>query len=132
MLLERLPSQSAEDAGFEERYADHVTARYGTLTIYGLDAGTQEWPLDTAYLSLELAALRELGGRPRVQVAGVMRAEELLAGLLPGRLTHLWLNAELPDTDVSWLTGFPRLRVLRVNPRLPRVRNVPDGVEITA
>lgn len=36
------------------------------------------------------------------------------------------------DTDVSWLSGFPRLRVLRVNPRLPRVRNVPDGVEITA
>lgn len=61
-----------------------------------------------------------------------MRAEELLAGLLPDQLTHLWLNAELPDTDVSWLSGFPRLRVLRVNPRLPRVRNVPDGVEITA
>ncbi|MFI1759845.1 NACHT domain-containing protein [Streptomyces sp. NPDC020571] len=79
-----------------------------------------------------LTALRELGGRPRIQVAGVMRAEELLAGLLPDQLTHLWLNAELPDTDVSWLSGLPRLRVLRVNPRLPRVRNVPDGVEITA
>ena len=61
VLLERLPSQSAEDAGFEERYADHIAARYGTLTIYGLDAGTREWPLDTAYLSLE--ATRPRAGR---------------------------------------------------------------------
>ncbi|MCF1597343.1 NACHT domain-containing protein, partial [Streptomyces muensis] len=53
VLLERLPSQSAEDAGFESAYADHIAARYGTLTIYGLDAGTLEWPLDTAYLRLE-------------------------------------------------------------------------------
>ncbi|GGZ99386.1 NACHT domain-containing protein [Streptomyces bluensis] len=60
VLLERLPSQSAEDAGFEARYADHVSGRYGTLTIYGLDAGTREWPLDTAYLSLE--ATRERNG----------------------------------------------------------------------
>ncbi|MPY63984.1 NACHT domain-containing protein, partial [Streptomyces spongiae] len=60
VLLERLPSQSAEDVGFEERYADHISGRYGTLTIYGLDAGTREWPLDTAYLSLE--ATREQNG----------------------------------------------------------------------
>lgn len=53
LLLDRLPTQSAEDAGFESSYADHIAARYGTLTIYGLDAGTREWPLDTAYLRLE-------------------------------------------------------------------------------
>ncbi|MFC5214214.1 NACHT domain-containing protein [Streptomyces coerulescens] len=53
VLLERLPAQHPSDAGFEARYADHIAARYGTLTIYGLDAGTREWPLDAAYLSLE-------------------------------------------------------------------------------
>ncbi|MFI2617684.1 NACHT domain-containing protein [Streptomyces sp. NPDC018584] len=55
VLLERLPSQTAEDAAFEERYASYITERHGTLTIYGLDvyAGAGEWPLDTAYLSLE-------------------------------------------------------------------------------
>ncbi|MEV0320687.1 NACHT domain-containing protein [Streptomyces sp. NPDC050658] len=60
ILLERLPAQSAEDAGFEEAYAAHIAERHGTLTIYGLDAGTSEWPLDTAYLSLE--ATRERAG----------------------------------------------------------------------
>ncbi|MEU7213713.1 NACHT domain-containing protein [Streptomyces sp. NPDC044989] len=105
------------------------TERYAQEIIAHLDPDGLYFPVaDTA----ELAALRELGGRPRIQVAGVMRAEELLTGLLPDQVTHLWLNAELPDTDVSWLSGLPRLRVLRVNPRLPRVRNVPDGVEITA
>ncbi|WP_121711488.1 NACHT domain-containing protein [Streptomyces sp. E5N91] len=77
VLLERLPSQSAEDAGFEERYADHVAARYGTLTIYGLDAGTREWPLDTAYLSLE--ATRPRDGRRDPEYAAVA-AEQVLAG----------------------------------------------------
>ncbi|MFE0823202.1 NACHT domain-containing protein [Streptomyces sp. NPDC058847] len=104
-----------------ERYADEIIAHLAPDGLY--------FPVSDA---AELTALRGLGGRPRIQVAGVMRAEELLAGLIPDQLTHLWLNAELPDTDLSWLSGFPRLRVLRVNPRLPRVRNVPDGVEITA
>ncbi|MEG3628394.1 NACHT domain-containing protein [Streptomyces poriticola] len=105
------------------------TERYAREIIAQLDPGGLYFPVSD---SAELAALRELGGRPRVQVAGVMRAEELLAGLIPEQLTHLWLAAELTDTDVSWLSRFPRLRVLRVNPRLPRVRNVPSGVEITA
>ncbi len=80
VLLERLPSQSAEDAGFEERYADHVAARYGTLTIYGLDAGTREWPLDTAYLSLE--ATRPRAGRDgrRDPEYAAVAAEQVLAG----------------------------------------------------
>ncbi|GHI91850.1 NACHT domain-containing protein [Streptomyces olivaceus] len=76
VLLERLPSQSAEDAGFEERYADHIAARYGTLTIYGLDAGIREWPLDTAYLSLE--ATRPQVGRDAASRA--VAAEQVLAG----------------------------------------------------
>ncbi|EHN71976.1 large ATP-binding protein [Streptomyces coelicoflavus ZG0656] len=80
VLLERLPSRSAEDAGFEERYADHIAARYGTLTIYGLDAGTREWPLDTAYLSLE--ATRPQAGRngSRGPEYSTVAAEQVLAG----------------------------------------------------
>ncbi|AQS68321.1 NACHT domain-containing NTPase [Streptomyces pactum] len=81
VLLERLPSQSAEDAGFEERYADHIAGRYGTLTIYGLDAGTREWPLDTAYLSLE--ATRARSGREdgrRDTEYPTVAAEQVLAG----------------------------------------------------
>ncbi|MCF2434891.1 hypothetical protein LV779_10135 [Streptomyces thinghirensis] len=77
VLLERLPSQSAEDAGFEERYADHIADRYGTLTIYGLDAGTREWPLDMAYLSLE--ATRPQDGRRDAEYSAIA-AEQVLAG----------------------------------------------------
>ena len=33
---------------------------------------------------------------------------------------------------MTWLSLFPNLRILRVNPRLPRVRNVPEGVTISA
>ncbi|MFE1027264.1 NACHT domain-containing protein [Streptomyces sp. NPDC058818] len=129
--LVRLRSRSALPVRTElaRGWRHFDTERYAHEIIAHLDPDGLYFPVaDTT----ELAALRELGGRPRIQVAGVMRAEELLAGLAPDQLTHLWLNAELPDTDVSWLSGFPRLRVLRVNPRLPRVWNVPNGVEITA
>ncbi|MGW2170472.1 NACHT domain-containing protein [Streptomyces sp. NPDC001705] len=129
--LVRLRSRSALPVRTElaRGWRNFDTERYAEEIIAHLDPDGLYFPVaDTA----ELAALRALGGRARVQVAGVMRAEELTEGLLPDRLTHLWLNAELPDTDVSWLSHFPRLRILRVNPRLPRVRNVPDGVEITA
>ncbi|GAA4010400.1 NACHT domain-containing protein [Streptomyces marokkonensis] len=129
--LARLRSRSALPVRTElaRGWRHFDTERYAEEIIAHLDPDGLYFPVaDTA----ELAALHELGGRTRIQVAGVMRADELLAGLAPGQLTHLWLNAELPDTDLSWLSVFPRLRVLRVNPRLPRVRNVPDGVDITA
>lgn len=58
ILIERIPSQSAEDAGFEKDYADFVQKKYGTLTIVGIDLSQAEasWPLDAAYLSLEAIA----------------------------------------------------------------------------
>ncbi|MFE6593068.1 NACHT domain-containing protein [Streptomyces sp. NPDC057781] len=80
VLLERLPSQSAEDAGFEERYADHIADRYGTLTIYGLDAGTREWPLDTAYLSLAATRAQAAPDGRREGAHPAMAAEQVLAG----------------------------------------------------
>ncbi|MGP4049227.1 hypothetical protein [Streptomyces sp. 2A115] len=65
-------------------------------------------------------------------MVGVIPAADLMDGLDHDQLTHRWLNAEPSDPDMTWLSGFPDLRVLRVNPRLPRVRNVPEGVRITA
>ncbi|MBB1244713.1 NACHT domain-containing protein [Streptomyces durbertensis] len=56
-LLERLPAPAVEDHRFERRYADFVVRKHGTLTIYGLDLQQgREWPLDSAYLSLETTA----------------------------------------------------------------------------
>ncbi|GGZ99380.1 NACHT domain-containing protein [Streptomyces bluensis] len=105
------------------------TERYAREIIAHLDPAGLYFPVsDTA----ELAALRDLGGRPRIQVAGVISTADLLNGLDHTQLTHLWLNAEPTDPDMSWLSEFTHLQVLRVNPRLPRVRNVPEGVTITA
>ncbi|OEU95464.1 hypothetical protein DB35_05360 [Streptomyces abyssalis] len=63
LLLERVPARSAEDARFEQRYAEHIARRHGELTIYGLEsvqaghagrAGlAREWRLDAAYIPLE-------------------------------------------------------------------------------
>ncbi|WP_225841139.1 NACHT domain-containing protein [Streptomyces albus] len=60
VLIERLPSQSAQDAEFEQQYARYIANRHRTLTIYGLDLQqASEWPLDTAYLSLTATADRD-------------------------------------------------------------------------
>ena len=79
LLVARLPSQTAEDARFEERYAEHIAAKHGELTIYGLDLRhAREWRLDSAYISLEathgsgtrLPAERALAGHERVLLRG--------------------------------------------------------------
>ncbi|BBJ41984.1 ATP-binding protein [Streptomyces antimycoticus] len=55
ILIERIPSQTAQDAGFERRYAEYMIGKHSTLTIVGIDLSHAEatWPLDAAYLSLE-------------------------------------------------------------------------------
>ncbi|MDJ1138032.1 NACHT domain-containing protein [Streptomyces iconiensis] len=97
LLVARVPSQTAEDARFEERYAEHIVSKHGDLTIYGLDlphpGGASlgappgrwlgegfggEWRLDSAYISLEathrtgtrLPAERALAGQERVLLRG--------------------------------------------------------------
>ncbi|CAM5247900.1 NACHT domain-containing protein OS=Streptomyces tendae OX=1932 GN=GUR47_18800 PE=4 SV=1 [Streptomyces tendae] len=137
VLLERLPSQSAEDAGFEERYADHVAVRYGTLTIYGLDAGTREWPLDTAYLSLE--ATRPQAGRDgrRDPEYPTVAAEQVLAG--HDQVFLRGVAGSGKTTLVQWLAvtassrsydhGMPHL-IGRVPFVLPMRRIVRPGAEL--
>ncbi|MGX9228159.1 hypothetical protein ACWV95_21720 [Streptomyces albus] len=80
---------------------------------------------------VELAALRKLGGRARVQIVGPFTPDELLEGLVREALTHLWLAYDL-GVPMGWLAAFPNLTTLRVNPRLPRVSGVPDGIRILA
>ncbi|WP_258320922.1 NACHT domain-containing NTPase [Streptomyces sp. S1D4-14] len=85
------------DAQFEERYRQYVEQRHGQLSVVGLDLSRPDracWPLDAAYLSLELSAPIPVGragdGLPasaelRLGTSGVEvrveRAEQALAGL---------------------------------------------------
>ncbi|MEV0257947.1 NACHT domain-containing protein [Streptomyces sp. NPDC050732] len=135
VLLERLPSQSREDAAFEERYASYITARHGTLTIYGLDvyAGTSEWPLDTAYLSLE--ATRESPGEGAVKVAAerVLAKEDhvLLRGVAGSGKTTLVQWLAVTAADRTYEHGLTHL-IGRVPFVLPMRRIVRPGRELPA
>ncbi|MFC5721817.1 NACHT domain-containing protein [Streptomyces gamaensis] len=56
---ELLPSQESEVAAFEGKFRDYVVRTQGALTIVGLtlsDGEGEAWPLDVAYLSLEVTA----------------------------------------------------------------------------
>jgi hypothetical protein len=104
------------------------TERYACEVVRHLEPEGLYFPVSDR---VELAALREMGGRERVQVAGPFTPGELLDGLEHERLTHLWLAYDL-GASVEWLSAFSRLTTLRVNPRLPRVSGVPEGVRIIA
>ncbi|WP_405535181.1 NACHT domain-containing protein [Streptomyces sp. NBC_00075] len=84
------------DAQFEERYRQYVEHRHAQMSVIGLalsQPGRASWPLDTSYLSLELA-LRAPGPGPEARsdapaitwkfdLAGIpaeVRAEQALAG----------------------------------------------------
>jgi hypothetical protein len=103
-----------------QRYADEVIRHLNPEGLY--------FPLSDR---VELAALRALGGRERVQIVGHFEPDELVDGLVRDQLTHLWIAYDLgPGMEMEWLSAFPSLTTLRVNPRLPRVSGVPDGVRI--
>ncbi|MFD3572936.1 NACHT domain-containing protein [Streptomyces sp. NPDC058644] len=134
ILLDRLPSQSTEDAAFEALYAAHIGQRHGTLTIYGLDAGTSEWPLDTAYLSLEATRERTgYGGSglhvPAEQVLA-QHDQVLLRGVAGSGKTTLvqWLAVTAAsrtyEHGLTHLIGrvpfvLPMRRILRPGAELP-------------
>ncbi|MEU7578831.1 NACHT domain-containing protein [Streptomyces sp. NPDC041068] len=140
VLVERLPSQSSEDAAFESLYATHITERHGTLTIYGLDTGTGEWPLDTAYLSLE--ATRERGA-PRDAAPGDNHAgthipaervlaqhdQVLLRGVAGSGKTTLVQWLAVTTVDRSYEHGLTHL-VGRVPFVLPMRRIARPGAEL--
>ncbi|MFF5703990.1 NACHT domain-containing protein [Streptomyces sp. NPDC012794] len=63
-LIRRDPLPGAQDAAFEEEYLPYVARRHAKLTIYGIDLGDSpsRWPLDAAYLSLEVTAVGRSAG----------------------------------------------------------------------
>jgi hypothetical protein len=74
---------------FEQRYRDFIAQRHSTLTIFGLDLrepGASEWPLDTAYLSLEATGPQPerwsggFGAEHRLPPEPPRPAEQALAG----------------------------------------------------
>ncbi|MBW1598962.1 NACHT domain-containing protein [Streptomyces sp. JJ38] len=126
LLAERVPDRTAGDARFEEEYAAHVARRHSELTIYGLDLHhTREWPLDTAYISLEaeaggapLPAERALHGTDRVLLRGAAGS---------GKTTLLqWLAVTTARQDGERLARLPHL-VGRVPFVLPLRRVLRDG-----
>ncbi|WP_314248624.1 NACHT domain-containing protein [Streptomyces sp. DSM 40907] len=73
-LIRRDPLPGAEDAAFEQLYLPYVEKKHGKLTIYGIDLSNSptRWPLDAAYLSLEVTGL------PRFRRKSVSRYDQLL------------------------------------------------------
>ncbi|QPP07208.1 NACHT domain-containing protein [Streptomyces bathyalis] len=104
------------------------TERYAAEVIRHLDPEGLFFPVaDRA----ELRELRKLGGRERVKIVGRFTPGELLDGLVADRLTHLWIAFDLgAGMKMGWLSSFPSLTALRVDPRLPPVTDVPDGIRV--
>ncbi|MFC9608344.1 NACHT domain-containing protein [Streptomyces niveus] len=87
-------------ASFEDRYRAYVTETFGELSIFGLDFSRSEhaqWPLDSAYLSLELVQGEGGEGAPpeRRRVVSALRDRQrvLLRGAAGSGKTTLvqWL-----------------------------------------
>ncbi|MGW3633467.1 NACHT domain-containing protein [Streptomyces sp. NPDC005122] len=55
-LLARAPRPDHRDTAFERRYLRYVAKKHSKLTIYGIDLSNSpnRWPLDVAYLSLDV------------------------------------------------------------------------------
>ncbi|MGW0902836.1 NACHT domain-containing protein [Streptomyces sp. NPDC002853] len=119
---------------FAQRYLAYVSRRHADLTVVGLDLARPDracWPLDAAYLSLELAEQREnwdRGSEGPLETSVVCRAEQALAGrqriLLKGlagsgKTTLLqWLavsaaRAELPEELTALRERVPFVLPLR-------------------
>ncbi|GAA1271291.1 NACHT domain-containing protein [Streptomyces javensis] len=115
----------AQLAGAWRRYD---TDRYAEEIIAHLDERELDFPVSDPE---ELRALRRLGGRPCVQIAGAFTPEQLAEGLVAERLTELWLAYDLgADLDLGWLAVFPRLEILRLSHRNAEVTGVPEGVQV--
>ncbi|MFD9306605.1 NACHT domain-containing protein [Streptomyces sp. NPDC060048] len=75
------PRPEAAALGFEQRYADFITATQGRLELFGLTLGrtANEWPLDTAYISLAVSGgqlLEEPGLQTPVKAEQALNAAE--------------------------------------------------------
>ncbi|WP_079127323.1 NACHT domain-containing protein [Streptomyces sp. TP-A0874] len=101
-----------------ERYADEIIAH--------LDEQQLDFPVSSL---AELHALRRLGGRPAIQIAGHFTPEQLLDGLVAERLEQLWLAYDL-KVSLEWLSAFPRLHTLTVSKNALPAEGVPEGIRM--
>ncbi|WP_052411178.1 serine protease [Streptomyces sp. NRRL S-118] len=144
--LDELSDREREDHEFELRYRRYVAHRYGQVETLGHGSGLGRivWPLDTAFLALELAetAPRRGPGRSAVDVATGKRVQAALHGrsrvLLQGAagsgkttLMH-WLavrtaQGDLPS-ELSQLQGrvpiVVPLRALACSRAIPQVEQL--------
>jgi hypothetical protein len=87
-----------------EEYAREIIAHLDERDLYF-----------TAHHVGHLRALREMGGRERVQIVGTYHPAQLVEHLDGERLTHLWLrDGCVRQGGGEWLTHFPRLHTLVV------------------
>ncbi|MCT4351763.1 NACHT domain-containing protein [Streptomyces sp. Je 1-79] len=136
-LVDRFPRPGSADEEFETRYLAYIERKYGKLNIFGLDLsdpGRSRWPLDTAYLNLELASQRD-GGSPSANRRRVEEAlsdcnRAMLRGIAGSGKTTLmqWLAVSAAQNsfpeELAGLRGrvpfvLP-LRALAQDPGLPR------------
>ncbi|MCF3181216.1 NACHT domain-containing protein [Streptomyces polychromogenes] len=97
-LIRRDPLPGAQDAAFEAQYLPWVARKHAKLTIYGIDLSSSptRWPLDAAYLSLEVTSV---GRFTRALVAALEAGVGEQAQNLDLRdvYTHIRTLAEQPD-----------------------------------
>ncbi|WP_053171021.1 NACHT domain-containing protein [Streptomyces sp. SBT349] len=95
-LLERSRSPFAQDTEFETRYRAYIARKYGMLMIYGIDLSNSvdQWPLGTAYMSLQAA----VGGR---SAQPPIRVEDAFAG--GSRILLRGVAGSGKTTLVQWL-----------------------------
>ncbi|MFB8759411.1 NACHT N-terminal Helical domain 1-containing protein [Streptomyces nigra] len=100
-LVDRIPRPGSADEEFETRYLAHIERKYGKLNIFGLDLSDPNrarWPLDTAYLNLELAS-QHAGSSPS---ANRQRVEEALSGCTRAMLRGTAGSGK--TTLLQWMT----------------------------
>ncbi|MFJ8675037.1 NACHT domain-containing protein [Streptomyces sp. NPDC093589] len=103
------------------------TARYAREIIAHLEPAELYFPVSDLE---ELHALRRLGGRPHLQIAGPFTPDQLIEGIHPAEgLTRLWLAYDL-GVSMEWLSAFPQLDTLKIGHRIRPVTGVPDGIRV--
>jgi hypothetical protein len=87
-----------------ERYASEVVAHLDPADLYF-----------TAHSTAQLHVLRELGGRPRLQIVGDIDSAALRSALPPDQVTHLALRYNSRLRDLDFLTAQRRLEQLNLD-----------------
>ncbi|MFJ7968681.1 NACHT domain-containing protein [Streptomyces sp. NPDC096324] len=87
-----------------ERYASEIIARLDPAGLYF-----------SAHSTAQLHVLRDLGGRPRLQIVGDIDPAELRACLLPDQVTRLMLRHNNRLGDLGFLTAQRRLEQLNLD-----------------